>query len=105
MNLTDIPLVLKNPNRHAILEVLLEGPINREYLLEIIGTSSNLLSIDLKLMMKVGIVQFERLNGGFRLFSIPAMYKKELRQIIKLIGICVLKGRENDAGTKTAKKD
>jgi len=96
MNLTDIPLTLTNPHKIAILEVLLDGSTERSVLLEIVGTSSNLLAIDLKNMRKLGLIEFKRLKGGFRLFSISKTYKKELRQIIKLIGACVLKGREDD---------
>ena len=105
MQLTDIPLVLKNPNRQAILELLLEGPTLRADLLDIIGISSHLLAVDLKIMLKIGLIEYERLEGGFRDYSIKKKYIKELRQIIKLIGACVLKGRENDKGTKSIKKD
>ena len=100
MNLTDIPLVLKNPNRQAILELLSMGPTDRGALLEIMGISSNLLAVDLKIMRELGLIEFKRLEGGFRLYSMTKKYKKELRQIIKLIGICVLKGDSDDKGTK-----
>ena len=102
MNLTDIPLTLTNPHKIAILELLLEGPTLRADLLDIIGISSNLLAVDLRSMLKIGIIEYERLEGGFRDYSIKKKYIKELRQIIKLIGICVLKGVNDDERIKTA---
>lgn len=82
---TEIGLMLKDKKRFIILELLLEN--GKESVQEIqskLGLTGSQLSADFKRLMLIGLVT-KVMDGHRHIYSINRVYRKEIRQIIKLI--------------------